>query len=152
MSYSDEQKAVALAALEANGGNIDRTAKFCKIDRRTIRRWASGENINEDVSRNAHEKKEALADRLEALAHRLVDSIDEDKIGDASLQMVATSLGIAVDKMRLLREQPTQITDDTGLTEEKRSERVMALFDAARERRSRAASEGRSDGLSAVSE
>jgi len=55
-----------------------------------------------------HQKKDDLAIALEELAYRLV-SVAPDKVGEATLQQIMTSAGIAIDKMQLLRQQPTSI-------------------------------------------
>jgi len=36
-------------------------------------------------------------------------SVAPDKVGEATLQQIMTSAGIAIDKMQLLRQQPTSI-------------------------------------------
>ena len=41
-SYSDEQKASALAALAANGGNARLTAAQVGVPRTTLLKWAAG--------------------------------------------------------------------------------------------------------------
>ena len=48
----------------------------------------------------------ALDKKLEDLAHRIVDLMP-DRIDGASLQQLAVTLGITIEKMRLLREQST---------------------------------------------
>jgi transposase-like protein len=130
-SYSDEDRATALAALDANGGNLSRTASEMGVPRTTLQEWAAG-RVAERVTDIRQEKKGALADRLEEIAHTLVDAIP-NKVSDADLREVSTSLGITIDKMRLLREQPTAIT--ANLTDDERAERVAALLDRARARR-----------------
>lgn len=77
-------------------------------------------------------KREDLADRLEDLAHKLLDKA-EGKIGDANLSNVTVALGISIDKMRLLREQPTSIT--AAMTDDERADRVATLLERARARR-----------------
>ena len=42
-SYSDEEKASALAALAAISGNVKQTASQTGVPRATLQRWASGE-------------------------------------------------------------------------------------------------------------
>lgn len=101
--YSDNDRATALAALDANGGNVKATARQTGIPIGTIRHWRATEAGGAELRT---QKKVDLASELEAIALRLVAALP-DKIGDASLQQVATSLGIAVDKMQLLRGQPT---------------------------------------------
>lgn len=139
--YSDEDKATALAALAANGGNVRKTSRDLGMPYDTLRSWAKGENINQGVVKLQPHKKKALADKLEDIAHKLAGALPE-KIEEASLQQTATSLGIVVDKMQLLRGQPTNITDDASLTDDERAKRVASLLDAARARRDGQALDG----------
>lgn len=132
--YSDSERATALAALDANGGNVAATARTLQIPRSTLQEWANG-RVNSEVTELRQEKKRDLAERLEDIAHELVDALP-DKIGRANLQQTATTLGIVIDKMQLLKGEPTNIQQDYGdLTDEERSRRIAAIFDAARARR-----------------
>ena len=128
-SYTDVERAEALAALDANGGDEALTARQLGVPRTTIQEWAKG-RVSRDVPELRQEKKEGLADRLEAVAHQLL-SLFPDKAKDANLQQVATSFGIAIDKMRLLREQPTNITGD-GISDAERVARFRALVEQFR--------------------
>lgn len=110
--YSDEDRANALAALAANGGNLAQTARQLGIPRATLQRWLEG-SAHPEAAANAAPKKAALADRLEELAGQLLDGVTLDKIAGSGPKELLTSLGIAVDKMQLLRGQPTAITDQT---------------------------------------
>jgi hypothetical protein len=105
-SYSDDEKSEALAAIIANSGNLSKTARDLQIPISTLFDWHQGDNINSAVTAKADDKKAALASRLDALADLLAGAIP-DKIEDAPLTQVATSMGICIDKARLLREQPT---------------------------------------------
>jgi transposase-like protein len=130
--YSDSQKAEALAAVDANGGNVSATAAALGIPQKTLDCWFRKRGVNPEVAQMRLGKKEDLADRLEDLAHKLLDSATA-KIGDANLSNVTVALGISIDKMRLLREQPTSIT--AALTDDERADRVAALLERARARR-----------------
>jgi hypothetical protein len=55
-----------------------------------------------------HQKKAALADRLEALAGRIVEAMPA-KIAAANLLDLAKALGILIDKIILLRRQSTAV-------------------------------------------
>lgn len=132
--YSDEDKATALAALDANGGNVKRTATELEIPRITLLGWADGRGVHPVVSELQQEKRGALAERLEEIAHKIVDILP-DKLQDATLQQCATSLGIIVDKRQLLMGKPTGIVDDASLTDLERANRVNTLLDIARARR-----------------
>jgi hypothetical protein len=131
-SYSDEEKASALAALAANGGNAKLTAQQTGVPRTTLQKWAGGA-VHPTVTQMGQQKREDLADRLEGLAHRLLDAIPA-RLPDADLKQLSVSLGIAVDKMRLLRGQPTSI-EGHDLTDEQRLARLRELAERARARR-----------------
>ena len=108
MSYTEDQKATALAALQANGGNLIQTSKVTGIPRTTLRLWRDDKNVPATVAEKCQQKKEDLADKLERLAQRLADA-SFGKAEEANLQSCATSMAIAIDKMQLLREKPTNI-------------------------------------------
>jgi transposase-like protein len=104
--YSDAEKATALAALDANGGNVQGTAETLGIPESTLSGWAKGRGTNGDVPKLRDIKKKDLADELEGIAYKLAKAIP-DKIEEATLQQVTTSLGITIDKMQLLRGEAT---------------------------------------------
>lgn len=108
--YSDEERAEALAALAANGGDLAATARQLGLPRKTLEGWARG-RTPAPAADLRHEKKASLADRLDELAHALVGDLLTDRV--ASYKDKALSMGIAIDKARLLRGQPTAITDHT---------------------------------------
>lgn len=130
--YSDSQKAEALAAVDANGGNVAATAAALGIPQKTLDCWSRLRGVHPEVVQMRSGKREDLADRLEDLAHKLLDKA-EGKIGDANLSNVTVALGISIDKMRLLREQPTSIT--AAMTDDERADRVATLLERARARR-----------------
>jgi hypothetical protein len=102
-NYSDEDRANALAALDANGGNLMRTARQLGTPRKTLAEWARG-RVPAAVADLRHQKRGDLADRLEAVAHELLDALPA-KIKDAPLNQLAVALGILIDKLILLRRQ-----------------------------------------------
>lgn len=110
--YSDDDRAGALAALDANAGDLSRTARQLRIPRGTLQQWARRRGVPAEVRQLAQEKKPALAERLEALASDLLDALPA-KVGSASLAATATTMAIAIDKAQLLRGKPTAITDNT---------------------------------------
>jgi hypothetical protein len=127
--YSDHQRAEALAVLDANGGALRQTSRDTGIPTSTLKLWRD-EGVHPDCAELCTEKKQSLADRLEALAHTLIDALP-GKVTDASLQQAATSLGIAVDKMRLLRGEPTSIQESRQeLTEDDASDLAAILQQA----------------------
>lgn len=130
--YSDDDRANALAAVAANGGNVELTAAQLGIPESTLRSWVKGDR-HPEAAHLCDEKKGPLADHLEAIAWRLADVLP-DKLPAAGLQQVATSLGIVIDKMQLLREKPTGIHRTEGGDDDLRD-----LTDAELDRRLRAA-------------
>ena len=113
--YSDEEKANALAVLAANGGDLRGTARSLGIPKSTLENWAA-QRVSAAVSELADTKKKDLADELENIALKLVEAMP-DKMQDATLQQIATSLGIAIDKMQLLRGKATERTEATSTIE-----------------------------------
>jgi transposase-like protein len=102
-SYTDDERQLAVAAVAANGGNVYRTALQQGIPVRTLDNWVKGLR-HPELSQTVQEKKDALADRLEQIVSLLAEGLDDpDKIADAPLNVIATSLGITIDKIRLLR-------------------------------------------------
>lgn len=113
--YSDKEKATVLAALDANEGNVALTARQSGVPDSTLRGWAKGRGTPAEIAELREHKKEELSERLEAIAHQLVDALP-GKIGEASLQQTATSLGITIDKMQILRGGPTDIINIGQIT------------------------------------
>jgi hypothetical protein len=108
--YSDEEKAEALAALDANSGNVAKTARDLEIPRKTLAEWADERHTHTVVANIRHQKKGDLAQRLEEIAWELAEALP-GKVDLASLQHTATAMAIAIDKMQLLRGAPTSISD-----------------------------------------
>ena len=123
--YTEEDRAVALAAYEANANNLKRTARYCNIPINTLRRWLQGGETNAAVSQLRPQKKGDLAAALEAIAWQCVEAIPA-RMGEASLREVATTLGIAVEKMQLLRGKPTTINDDLSSLSDAELDRRIA--------------------------
>lgn len=120
--YSDEQRAGAIAMLASAGFATDKTKavneiyKYYKgaIPTRTLFRWGNGEN-NPAPAKLVTEKKEELADVFERVARKyLVHAENQDVIDDVSGNAAVVTAATAVDKMRLLRGEPTERTDHTG--------------------------------------
>jgi hypothetical protein len=118
--YSDNDKALALATLDANGGDVSKTAKQLKIPRQTLQEWAHNRNINKDVPDLRQVKKKELAEKLDEVAHALADNLLIRAGSELSIFVpmkdMATSLGIVIDKKQLLKGEPTNITKDVSLT------------------------------------
>ncbi len=116
--YSDQDKATILAARDANGGNVSRSARETGVPRKTLEDWAKGRSVADDVAEIRQEKRLELAEKLDFIAHRLADNMTEEKMKSGSIVQIATSLGITIEKAQLLKGQPTSIagTPLEGLT------------------------------------
>ncbi len=111
--YSDDDRANALAALAANGGNLSQTARQLGIPKGTLLAWRDGAAHPEAVE-NSTPKKADMAAALKELAWDLLGDLgDQARRQGAGLAQTATALGIVLDKARLLEGKPTQITDNT---------------------------------------
>jgi transposase-like protein len=106
--YTDDERATALAALAANGGNVARTAAQLGIPEKTLEHWSKGDR-HPEAAKMGDQKRGPMADALLEVAWKLLDSIPA-KIRQAPLNQTATAMGIALDKARLLRGEPTSIT------------------------------------------
>lgn len=107
--YSDNDKATALAALDANGGNVKLTAEQLQIPRKTLSQWQDG-RVNNDVAQLRHQKGVELKDLIRAELEAIMIALPT-KRKDATYAQLATAAGIFTDKMRLLEDKSTQNVD-----------------------------------------
>lgn len=130
MAYTNEQKEAALVALAANGDNYAKTAKDQNVTERQLRRWSKGDHVPPEMSENVRLIKTTLADRAEVIAGKLLGRV-EATIDTATIMQAATSFAIMVDKMRLLREEPTSISASMrSLTPEQLLDEINAIIAA----------------------
>lgn len=108
--WTDTEKVEALLQLDLNGGNVYRTAKeFEGLPYDTLLAWSKGKGLNDDI-RRAHACKQIdLHDTLEDLARLIVGMLPE-KLETATGKDAGIVLGIVVDKMQILRGQPSSVT------------------------------------------
>jgi transposase-like protein len=129
-SFCEHEKAGALALLDANGGKIRETARQLGICHRTLHRWATeGYGIDDRVLALEGIAREELANRFEDEAHAALDEAPA-KRDAATYQQLITGAAIAIDKMRLLREQATSIHTQQ-LSDEERIARLNELLATA---------------------
>lgn len=105
--YSDNDKATALAALDANGGNLKRTARETNVPVSTLQRWTAGSK-NAAIPDLRTQKRAELSTLFEDEIYAIFEALPA-KRHEASYQQLATAAGIYTDKMRLLRGLPTEI-------------------------------------------
>jgi len=127
--YTDEDKAAALAYLQANGGAVNQTARELGIPLSTLKTWATGQFLGPKAVEIYRTMKESLSSKLEDVVHQMVDAMPE-KIPEASLRDLGATVGVLVDKMRPLREEPTEITESLNRKDllEHLIERTMEEF------------------------
>jgi transposase-like protein len=108
--YSDDERATALAALESNGGNVEKTHRDTGIPAQTIRQWAgkNGRGVHSDVTRLSSEKKLELSDLFENVVRSVIPGLSEAAT-EATFKDRTIGIGVLVDKMQLLRGAPTVI-------------------------------------------
>jgi hypothetical protein len=88
----------------------------------------------QEVAEIGNRKKEDMAAAIERIAWQVVGLLPE-KLEATGAAQLATILGICVDKMRLLREQATQIKQEKELTDDERYAQLCALAERIRQRR-----------------
>ena len=101
--YTEEDKALALVAMDFNLGNLHRTARELSIPRKTLAAWARGHNQSPDVANKHQLRGDALAGRLEDMCFRLLEAITPEMMRKARLIELVRVAGICVDKMLQLR-------------------------------------------------
>ena len=127
--YSDNFKAESLAALQANGGNILRTSREMNVPESTLRSWKNGSGTRAMAADLRDQKRTELADRLTDIAWNIVNSINDGDISKANLVQKSTAFGILLDKMRLLSNEATQISEVRAAdgVRERIREKLLAL-------------------------
>jgi hypothetical protein len=130
VAYTDAQKAIAVEIVRRSdpGGSISNAAlaeirkklSAPKLPYQTIRNWVSSadfKNIS-TIKKDGFEiqipveqkAQETLDNMFEDVARLYLERAkDETKIADSSAKDLVTSAAIAIDKMRLLRNLPTEI-------------------------------------------
>jgi hypothetical protein len=108
-TYSTEDKATALLLLDLNRGNVKRAAQVAGIPRKTLAQWKDGKGVSAEVVSLHYARGSDLADRFEHFIHLMLDSISPQKIAEMTGLEAVKASAILVDKMQLLRGQPTQL-------------------------------------------
>ena len=105
--YNDEFRAGAVLMLQAAGypdqkGALTRVHESIKVPMATLSRWARGVS-NPPPSNLVTRKKGEIVEKLDNVAHMILDSIDLETVNHAELRERMTAVGIVVDKSQLLR-------------------------------------------------
>jgi len=138
--YSERDRAAALAALEANNGNLTRTAAQLAMSTSTLRRWRDQHADASNTGPLKTAAADALPDARESIAERLRDFIHSAldvagaKLDEANLQQVFTAIGISVEKAQLLDGKPTGIEKHEHAHRETPERALEAAADELRRR------------------
>ncbi len=84
---------------------------------KTLEVWSKGRGANAAVAELRVQKRGELAAQLEALAYRIIEAVTPEDITKASLRDKMICVGILIEKVLLLRGQPTQITRELKVRE-----------------------------------
>lgn len=119
------------AGYPENEHKLTEVANHLNIPYQTLRRWYKGESnpVPNDV---VQEQKKALDIRLEEAAHKLLSAILEN-VDNGNIQQQSVALGILVEKMQLLRNEPTERVG-YELSDDERLARLNALYERVRNR------------------
>lgn len=113
MAYSEKDRAEALVALEANGGNVLQTATQLGIPEATLRNWVAksyepeATSLTEAVNERVVTEREALIDRLKVLRNSTAQQF-EDTIADLKPRESAAALIDLTKLIELLEGNATQ--------------------------------------------
>lgn len=113
--YSEAFRAGALACLDANGGNVKRTARELGVPEKTLAGWAAGRNpVGAELRA---QKRTELVESTERLAEALAGGITAKvRDGRASVEEMCIAFGIAVDKLLLLQNRANSRAESTSAT------------------------------------
>jgi transposase-like protein len=135
--YSVEERAQALAVLQANAGNLKKTQRDTGIPRKTLAGWRDGNNKDHaQVLEQVPAKCEDLAAKLDAIAGKLtrvtelkLDNLlsGDDDIAKVNIKDLSLATSNTVQTTNLLRHKPTSISE-TRTTDAKRYEAIISNF------------------------
>lgn len=123
--YSDAEKAAALVRLRENSAlsaPVVVTARELQVNERTLLAWSTGRGVAQQVLEEVRQKSQTAADIYEEISvlanMRLIERLGDDATASAiPARDLASISGISTDKARLLREQPTSITESRSTAE-----------------------------------
>lgn len=118
MAYTPEFRAQALLTLEANEGNILKTAEQLEVAEATIRAWvADNRDLKSDLAVATAEilpdTREEFIEELKTVRNKVLRQL-HDNISDLKAREAAVTLGILIDKTELLEGNATSRTAVVG--------------------------------------
>lgn len=105
-----ETKAEILAAVDATG-NVSLVAKQIGTSESTIRGWLKGIGVDDEIRAIRAVKKEEIRDLHKLIVVKALGLLST-KLEFAKAGELATIAAISTDKMQLLGDEPTQITEN----------------------------------------
>jgi transposase-like protein len=110
--YPDVFKAQALIKVEANEGNVSKTARELGIPKDTLYDWVNSRGINPDVLEIQAGVKGPMADEFERASRLYLQrAVKPEAIEKTSGYYALLGAGDAMKSAQLLRGQPTSITE-----------------------------------------
>lgn len=122
--YSDDARAAALAVLDANGGNLSRSAREAGVPPSTLDRWRSDRSkvgspeLRDQKRMEAADVYRSIESKAGGLLDRALDLIAPATVATDPRYLTAlnTVAGTATDKRQVLTGLPTERVEHTTLT------------------------------------
>lgn len=109
-TYTDLERANALAVLAACGGNVTRAARECGIPEKTLAYWRDRPTSGQ-LRATVAIREQLMGQSIERMLWRLIRSM-KGKVREAKLPGVVNAFGLMFDRLRLLRSNPTTQPED----------------------------------------
>lgn len=136
-SYSDEEKATVVVALDANNGNVKRTSRETGVAEQTIRDWkklAERGELKPEVVAALPAAQEAFADHAETIRSLMMDELETQvKNGDLKGRDLIVGIGVLTDKLRITRGESTSRSEvvTSGPNAEEIGAQILEYLDGA---------------------
>ena len=133
MAYTEQEKEAALTLLEANRGNLKKTARETGVSLPTLRDWRAGGKVKPDPIKAAELRTsflEQIREVREAASKRMLELIP----AETDLHKVAGALKIANDAARLESGEATQRSEVRTVDEDPERQRLARAAAEALER------------------
>ena len=111
-TWPTETKEAIIAAIDGNIMSREEAAETYGVPLDTVKRWARGKNISDVQIKNDPKNGGTLSERMENLRDKCLDRMDSLVDGHGTtFRDLTTATGVLTDKVRLLRGEPTGITE-----------------------------------------
>lgn len=141
-SYTDAQKAEALAALDT-GISCREVAGKLGIPATTVRNWEKGRHVNSDVEAERAEIRQGLGEHIEETLHKLLDVIPGKFAAEKlpGLMSIAERLLSCLLRLREADREAEAPTAVASMSAEERIKRVAEMLGTAGARAAEGASQ-----------